>query len=391
MARLLALLTLLVALFPSAAQAAGLEATKRALSREMLKTSSSSGAYVIDLGTGQEIYARKPDADRMPASVEKLYTSAGALLRYGPEGTLTTQVLATALPDASGTIAGDLVIRGGGDPTLGATALSQLAGQIAQGGLKRVTGRVIGDESAFDAFRGVPSSNFRLTSEVGPLSALSYNRGRTGVSRPYYQASPARFAAQAFERALERRGVKIAGAARSGLAPTGMVPYSEQASPPIASIVRAMNQPSDNYIAEMLSKGLGAQFGGEGSTEAGGAVVREAVEPFGISPTISDGSGLSRANRTTPREVVTLLKSLDESEVGAAFDASLAVVGRSGTVSSRMRGTAGAGPLPRQDRHAARRLGAGGLLHHGRRRARGLRLPDEQRLSRPPPARCRTG
>ena len=96
MPRLLALLTLLVALFPSAAQAAGLEATKRALSREMLKTSQLSGAYVVDLGSGQEIYARKPDVDRMPASVEKLYTTAGALLRYGPEGRLTTQVLATA-------------------------------------------------------------------------------------------------------------------------------------------------------------------------------------------------------------------------------------------------------------------------------------------------------
>jgi D-alanyl-D-alanine carboxypeptidase/D-alanyl-D-alanine-endopeptidase (penicillin-binding protein 4) len=340
MARLLALLTLLVALSPSAAQAAGLEATKRALSREMLKTSSSSGAYVIDLGTGQEIYARKPDADRMPASVEKLYTTAGALLRYGPEGTLTTEVLAGALPDEAGTITGDLVLRGGGDPTLGATAMSQLAAQIAQGGLKRVTGRVIGDESAFDAFRGVPSSNFRLTSDVGPLSALSYNRGRTGVARPYYQASPARFAALAFERALERRGVKIAGAARSGLAPTGMVPFSEWASPPMASIVRQMNQPSDNYIAEMLSKGLGSQFGGEGSTQAGGAVVREALGAYGITPTIADGSGLSRANRTSPREVVTLLKSLDESELQAPFDASLAVIGRSGTVSRRMRGTA---------------------------------------------------
>ena len=116
MPRLLALITLLVALFPGAAHAAGLEATKRALSREMLKTSSSSGAYVIDLRTGQEIYARKADVDRMPASVEKLYTSAGALLRYGPEGTLHTEVLATALPDARGTIAGDLVLRGGGAP-----------------------------------------------------------------------------------------------------------------------------------------------------------------------------------------------------------------------------------------------------------------------------------
>jgi D-alanyl-D-alanine carboxypeptidase/D-alanyl-D-alanine-endopeptidase (penicillin-binding protein 4) len=344
MPRLLVLITLLVALLPSAAQAAGLDATKRALSREMLKTSQLSGAYVVDLGSGQEIYARKPDVDRMPASVEKLYTTAGALLRYGPEGRLTTEVLATALPDESGTITGDLVLRGGGDPTLDAGALSRLAGQIAQGGLERVTGRVIGDESAFDAFRGVPSSNFRLTSEVGPLSALSYNRGRTGVSRPYYQSSPALFAAQAFDRALERRGVKIARAARSGLAPTGMTPFSEWQSPPIATIVRRMNQPSDNYIAEMLSKGLGSQFGGAGSTEAGGEVVSDAVEGFGISPTIVDGSGLSRANRTSPREVVQLLESLDESEVARDFDASLAVIGRNGTVSRRMRGT------PAQDR-----------------------------------------
>jgi D-alanyl-D-alanine carboxypeptidase/D-alanyl-D-alanine-endopeptidase (penicillin-binding protein 4) len=159
------------------------------------------------------------------------------------------------------------------------------------------------------------------------------------VARPYYQSSPARFTAQAFERALERRGIKIAGAARSGLAPTGMVPFSEWASPSMATIVRQMNQPSDNYIAEMLSKGLGSQFGGEGSTQAGGAVVRESLDAYGITPKISDGSGLSRANRTSPREVVTLLKSLDESELQAPFDASLAVVGRSGTVASRMRGT----------------------------------------------------
>ena len=44
-----------------------------------------SGAYVVDLGTGQELYAARPDVARMPASVEKLYTSASALLLYGPE------------------------------------------------------------------------------------------------------------------------------------------------------------------------------------------------------------------------------------------------------------------------------------------------------------------
>ena len=159
----------------------------------MLKTSSSSGAYVVDLGTGQEIYARKPDVDRMPASVEKLYTSAGALLRYGPEGTLTTQVLAAGAagrrPARSPVTS---YLRGGGDPTLRCTALGQRRAADRPGGLEARHGRVIGDESAFDAFRGVPSSDFRLTSEVGPLSALSYNRGRTGeAGRTTRRARPA--------------------------------------------------------------------------------------------------------------------------------------------------------------------------------------------------------
>jgi serine-type D-Ala-D-Ala carboxypeptidase/endopeptidase (penicillin-binding protein 4) len=199
---------------------------------------------------------------------------------------------------------------------------------------------VIGDESAFDAFRGVPASGYRLTGEVGPLSALSFNHGRTGKSAPYYQASPARFAAQAFEKALEDEGVKITGSARAGLTPTGMTPLSEWASPPVSAIVRLMNQPSDNYMAETLIKGLGAQFGEGGTTTAGGAVIREAVRPFGITPKVVDGSGLSRDDRTTPRQVVHLLKGMDESEAGVAFDESLAVIGRNGTVYNRMRGTA---------------------------------------------------
>ena len=124
-------------------------------------------------------------------------------------------MLATALPDETGTIIGDIVLRGGGDPTFGTTAASALAGKLVEAGLTRIEGRVIGDESAFDVFRG-PSVGFQLTSEVGPLSALSFNHGRTGKRRPYYQVSPARFAAQEFEKALQRRGVRITGKARKG-------------------------------------------------------------------------------------------------------------------------------------------------------------------------------
>jgi serine-type D-Ala-D-Ala carboxypeptidase/endopeptidase (penicillin-binding protein 4) len=341
MTRPAVLLATLVALIGApAAHAAGLAATQRVLAQQMAHAGGASGAYVTDLGSGEVIYAARADTPRMPASVEKLYTSSTALLRFGAAGHLTTSVLAADLPDAAGAISGDVVLRGAGDPTFGPSAMSQLAARIAQGGVKRIDGRVVGDESAFDAFRGPPSANLQLSSDVGPLSALAYNEGRTGRRSPYFQASPATFVAQAFERALRHAHVKVTGSARAGLASTGMTPLSYWDSPSLADITRDMNQPSDNYMAETLAKDLGAHFGTAGSTAAGAAVVRDTVRRFSIAPTVVDGSGLSRFDRTTPRQIVGLLTGMEDSDVVAPFIASLPVAGRSGTLSTRMRGTA---------------------------------------------------
>src|SRR5690348_8101378 len=101
-----------------------------------------------------------------------------------------------------------------------------------------------------------------------------------------------------------------------------------------------MNQPSDNYIAETLVKDLGSEFGEVGSTTAGARVVMDTVKQFGIEPQVRDGSGLSRGDRTTPRQVVGLLKGMNDSPSATAFDESLPVVGRNGTMYNRMRGTA---------------------------------------------------
>ncbi|WP_037410373.1 D-alanyl-D-alanine carboxypeptidase/D-alanyl-D-alanine endopeptidase [Candidatus Solirubrobacter pratensis] len=339
MKRLVLALTILLLLAPSA-DAATLATTQRVLAREMAKAGGASGAYVLDAGTGEELYSSNADVARMPASVEKLYTSSAALLLYGASGRLSTTVLSASLPDDAGDIHGDVVLRGGGDPTFDTKDLSALAGQLTRAGLDRIDGRVIGDESAFDAFRGPPSSAFRLSSDVGPLSALSYDHGRTGKRRPYWQSSPARFAAQEFAKALEKRGVKITGAARSGLAPTGMTPLRHWDSPTVADIVKAMNQPSDNYMAETLIKAIGADHGTAGSTVAGADAIENTVARFKIAPQIQDGSGLSRNDRTTPRQVVQLLSGMAGTEQASAFDASLPVVGRNGTLYRRMRGTA---------------------------------------------------
>jgi D-alanyl-D-alanine carboxypeptidase/D-alanyl-D-alanine-endopeptidase (penicillin-binding protein 4) len=71
--------------------------------------------------------------------------------------------------------------------------------------------------------------------------------------------------------------------------------------------------------------------------------MRSYLKRFGIRPQISDGSGLSRGNRTSPRELVALLTAMHESPQRAAFEDSLAVAGRSGTLAGRMNGSAAEG------------------------------------------------
>jgi D-alanyl-D-alanine carboxypeptidase/D-alanyl-D-alanine-endopeptidase (penicillin-binding protein 4) len=69
-------------------------------------------------------------------------------------------------------------------------------------------------------------------------------------------------------------------------------------------------------------------------------VIRATIKDFQIGPNVVDGSGLSRADRTSPHQVVQLLTAMDASEVAEPFDASLPVMGRNGTLATRLRGTA---------------------------------------------------
>ncbi len=388
MARILCLAALLAALLAPAAQAGGPAATVRLLERQMNKAGSASGAYVVDLDSGAALFSRAPDVPRMPASVNKLYTTSAALERYGAEGQLDTEVLGDAHLDEAGVVAGNLYLRGGGDPSFSRAEARGLARVLAGSGLTAVEGRVIGDESRFDSVRGGPASNYGVSSWVGPLSGLPFNHGLTIARRPRFQSKPPLYAAQRFERELERAGVTVRRAARAGITPAGAVLLGEWASPRMSVLVRHTNRPSDNYMAETLLKALGADFGAGGTTAEGTAVARGHAAQYGAEPTMVDGSGLSRQNRTTPRDVVELLAGMDARRAGRAH-AHLAVgrrrVGHTRRPHARYRG---AGPLPRQDGHAERRLRARRLLPVAVRRPDRLRHPhvQHQRLARPPAA-----
>ena len=127
MTRLAALACLLFLLLPTASEAAGRAGTARALAAQMGNAGPSSGAFAVDLDTGRTIYKKRANTPRMPASVEKLYTSAALLDRLGAGGRLATTVYAEVAPDADGVVDGDLFLRGGGDPNLDVIDLGSLA------------------------------------------------------------------------------------------------------------------------------------------------------------------------------------------------------------------------------------------------------------------------
>ncbi len=326
------------------ASAYGPARTADRLAVEMSRAGAASGAYVVDLETGAAVYSARRSRKRMPASVEKLWTTTTALLRFGPATRLRTDAASTATVGLDGKLHGDLHLRGGGDPSLTTSDLRALADNlVADTGLTKVTGRILGDESAFDRLRGGPSSGYALDSDVGaPIGALVVDRGRTGAVSPYYQADPAAWAAGVFAAALRANGVK-APRARVGArpAPPGAIALAVHESPTMAQLAALTNVPSDNFMAEMLLKALGASTGRQGTTARGAAVVERTMrDEFGLRPTIVDGSGLSRSDRTSPGQVVSLLEQMSERAEGAVLRASLAVAGRSGTLSDRMRSSA---------------------------------------------------
>ena len=299
------------------------------------KAGPGSGALIRDLTTGEVLFAHRPDTDRVPASVEKLYTTAAALKRMGPSTRLNTDLLASGAVDEAGSLDGDLFLVGGGDPTLSAADIGTLAGRVSSSGIRRVAGSVIGDESRFDTRRG--NSGWGYSPWLGgSLSALTVGRG-------WGDGGPGISAARAMVKALRARSVRVAGRTKTGRAPEGTRRIARVSSPTVAELVRMTNAPSDNFLAETLLKELGARFGGSGTTAAGASVARSVAAGFGARPKIADGSGLSRANFTSPRDVVSLIAGIRGTSSRDEFEGSLALAGRTGTLASRMRGTAAAG------------------------------------------------
>lgn len=337
------------------------EASTRALSASELRhdlaralsgAGGNSGAWVFDTegGSNAPLFASNASAKRVPASNQKLFTTAAFLDELGAGGHLETRAYAAGKLGGPGrsVLDGDLVLVGDGDPALGTarfaraehqpvTRIATLAANIARAGVKRITGRILADDTIFDRIR-------REGPYLSPLSGLSFNNGYDGGS---YASDPELVAAKALKNALRKRGVKVGG--RVGRKNLTNAELSEDAlasvaSPPAKVLIEETNAPSNNFFAEMLLKRVGAASGKRGTRRRGAAAVEAFAKSVGSEVQAVDGSGLSRRNNVSPAEVGDLLVGMTEDGTGAAaFRDSLPVAGREGTVADRMRGTAAEG------------------------------------------------
>ena len=350
MRRLALLVTALLVLLPAAAAAQDEATMAKRLARYMRGAGPYSGAYVVEVSGDRPhaVFRWRQRTPRILASNTKLFTTTAALSRFGVEGTLFTDVLGSGELDAEGVFRGSLYLRGGGDPTFGSrrftkrsygggATVQDLAALLADSGIERVTGRVYGDESAFDALRGGPDSGYGVSTWVGPLSALSFNRGLFTESGRSFQANPPAFAAARLDDALKAAGVPVRLNPRAGVTPTDARVLASVGSPPMERLIRLTNKPSDNFFAEMLLKDLAHDAGGVGTTAAGARIAASHARGLGAPATLVDGSGLSRGNRASPLSVVRLLTAMRRSNDSDAFGDSLPIAGQDGTLFDRMR------------------------------------------------------
>jgi D-alanyl-D-alanine carboxypeptidase/D-alanyl-D-alanine-endopeptidase (penicillin-binding protein 4) len=295
------------------------------------------GGAVVDIGTGRLLYGHDANGSFAPASTSKLLTATAALATLGPDFRIATKVVA-------GAVRGQIVLVGGGDPTLSTSApvgfvpapasLSELARSTAAAlrAAGTTTVSLAYDDTLFSGPRTAPTwpATYVSTGVVAPITALTLDEGRVGAivegTAPRVPDPPVA-AARAFARRLAALGIKVTGTptavkappapATSPTSPTSPTPSSGSSgssgsssstgsstgtstgspspvplvagttlglvrSPALSDLVGWMLAASDNDLAEAVAHLTALAAGEDPSFEGGVAAVTKTLTALGI-------------------------------------------------------------------------------------------------------------
>ncbi|RKS73212.1 D-alanyl-D-alanine carboxypeptidase/D-alanyl-D-alanine-endopeptidase (penicillin-binding protein 4) [Actinomadura pelletieri DSM 43383] len=317
-----------------------------AVLRDERLAGASVGVVVRDAASGRILYDRGGDTPLMPASNNKLYTSAAAFGILGAGYRFRTTVSVKG---------GNLYLTGTGDTTMRAADYDRLAAAVAAKGISAVEGDLVADDTWFGgglvrrdwdpedlqyAYAGrisaltvspnadhdagsvalsvtaagtgepvevtltpatgaVKVDNRATTGPAGSRSTVAVNRGNgsdiivvTGshpVGAPAKEflrtvEDPALYAADVFRRALRAHGVRVAGTTERGRTPVDATTVAARTSMPLSRLAAPFMKLSNNVIAETLVKAIGRKVHGRGTWAAGLPAVAAHLRRLGVDP-----------------------------------------------------------------------------------------------------------
>lgn len=290
------------------------------------------GLHVVDPVLGEEIYAKNADKPMLPASNMKIVTALTALKVLGPNTRMKTDTVVETV--------GEVILRGGGDTTLGVTGLSQLAKQTATylrdnsmlPPKKKQAVKVYVDDSLYPAPTAGPGwTGGYQPYVVRPVRPL----GRIGI----YQNDSAGEAGAVLASGLKAAGIKATYAGHKD-ATDGAAAAASYSGDTVAAQVRSMMLVSENNIAEMLYRNVAIDRGRTGGWKGGRLAARDTLRELGLDTTglkLMDGSGVSRSDRLTPRfltDLLTVALNTKKHPEFASFFDTMPIGGKSGTLSA---------------------------------------------------------
>jgi len=340
--------------------------------KNRLFTGVDLGIKIVSLDGQQTLYQYNRDKSFIPASVTKILTSGITMALFGSDFTFETLLLVRG-ELKNHIFKGNLYLKGKGDPTLMLEHLEGLARQLKQKSIEQIQGNIIYDTSFLD--QELPRYPPNARHLYAPPSALTLNYNwiplkldvgpppilktipQTAYARLFYDVMisssqapgrpsmtyrkkkwgdhytvrgkitrwdrrykilrlcvtrPGLFTATLFKECLLKEGIEVTGQVLHDTVAADARIFESVRTKPMKKIIRILNCESNNVIAELLNKNLGAFFDSiPGTRKKGLAIMNryccEKIEFRRGTYMLADASGLSPANRFSPDQLIKAL------------------------------------------------------------------------------------